>query len=541
MKSDFRAGGRIAPLVILALVSNGCVNQIMPGRSMSPPAIAGQTEVKTLLGAIDKDLAQPVAVTQPVAAATTGTPVRLSLQEALLTGLERNQSFTVERLKPAVSRAGEEAERAAFDPVLSGSASHAHGQATAGSSALKSAAPHLPVSDDVETTRSGVTLSQPTSLGSTLALSADSTKQAAHDVKGTELKLSSWDLTVTQALLQGRGPEVTLARLRQSRLDTEISLYELQGAAEALVAQTEQGYWDLVLAGRALAIQEQSLAIAKQQVEEVAERIKVGALAESESAAAESEAAARTQQLVAAQGALVKARLNLLRLVNPANPADWQAEIVLPDAPELPEAVLDGVENHVTLALAKRPDLNQARLQVRRRDLDVVQTKNGLLPKLDLFVSVGGSRYTEAVAGDSDTSNQRSYAGGLTLEVPLGNRAARARHAAAGWSLDQANAAMVNMEHLVQVDVRSAYVDVEQAIAQAKAAEATRLLREKTCAIEQEKFRLGRSTTLLVAQAQRDMAASQIAQADAVVAVRKAQTSLYRLEGSLLAHRGIVP
>jgi outer membrane protein TolC len=127
------------------------------------------------------------------------------------------------------------------------------------------------------------------------------------------------------------------------------------------------------------------------------------------------------------------------------------------------------------------------------------------------------------------------------LEFPLLNRAAKAKHAAAGWSLDQANAALHNMEQLVQVDVRSAHVDVEQADSQVKAADATSRLREKTLALEQEKFRLGRSTTLLVAQAQRDLVESQIERAKAVIGARKALLDLHRLEGSLLAHRGIVP
>lgn len=506
---------------------------------MSSPAIAGETKLKELLGVLDKDLATPMVVAPPVAA-TKGTPMTLTLQDAVVTGLERNHTFKVERLNPAITRAGEEVERAVFDPVFTGSVSQNHGQEKSGSS-LRTIFTDSSMSDKVETTRTGIGLSQATSLGATVALTVDEVKQE-NDASGTSLKLGDWDLTVTQALLKGRGPNVTLARLRQSRLDTEMSLYELQGAAEALMAQIEQGYWDLVLAGRALDIYEQSLAIAQQQVDEVVERIKVGALAESESAAAESEAAARAQQLVAAKGTLAKARLNLLRMVNPAVPADWQAEVALSDAPELPDSALDEVESHVTLALAKRPDLNQARLQVRRRDLDLVQTKNGLLPQLDFFVSLGGSRYTQSVVGNPDgTDNQNAYAGGLTLEMPLGNRAAKARHAAAGWSLDQAAAAMANMEQLVQVDVRSAYVDVEQAMAQVNAAEATRVLREKTFVIEQEKFRLGRSTTLLVAQAQRDLVASQISQAEAVVGVRKALTSLYRLEGTLLSHRGVVP
>lgn len=540
MMNDFRAGGRIATLVILALLSSACVKQLLPSHSMSSPAITNEAKLHELLDALDRDLATPVVVAPPVAA-PKGTPMTLTLQDALLTGLERNHSFKVERLKPAISRTGEEEERAAFDPVLTGLASQTQGQETARTSPFRATTSSTPASSDIETTRAGITLRQATPLGASVLLNVDEMTQE-NETNDTSLTLGNWDLTVTQALLQGRGPSVTLARLRQSRLDTEMSLYELQGAAEALLAQIEQGYWDLVLAGRALDIYERSLTIAQQQVEEVTERITVGVLAESESAAAESELAARYQQLVTAKGTLAKARLNLLRMVNPAAPEDWQAELVLPDTPELPDTTLDAVENHVSLALAKRPDLNQARLQVRRRDLEVIQTKNGLLPKLDLFVSLGGSRYTQSVVGSPDvTDNQDAYAGGITFEVPLGNRAAKARHAAAGWSLEQASAAMANMEQLVQVDVRSAYVDVEQAFAQVKAAEATRVLREKTFAIEQEKFRLGRSTTLLTAQAQRDMVASQITQAEAVVGVRKALISLYRLEGSLLPHRGVVP
>ena len=505
---------------------------------MSSPTISGETRLQTLLAARGPGLAEVTGPPPSTPAGKSGGAVALSLREAVLSGLAHNESFRVERLQPAISRSAEEVERAAFDPLLTASVSHGQGQSMR-TRASRTTTSTQGLGDDAESTQATLGLSQATTLGATVELSADQEKTSL-DERAAESEQRNWDLTVTQSLLQGRGPEVTLARLRQSRLDTEISLYELQGAAEALVTQIEKGYWDLILAERSLDIYQQSLTIAKDQVTEVTERIKVGALAENEAAAAEAEAASRFQQLVAAQGAVAKARLNLLRFVNPEGQADWQAELTLTEEPELREMGVDAVENHVSLALSKRADLNQARLLVRRRDLEVVQTKNGLLPKLDLFLSLGGSRFTDSFAGQGEQAdNQKAYAGGLALELPLGNRVAKARHAAAGWSLDQANAALSNMEQLVQVDVRSAHVDVEQAAAQVKASQATVLLREKTLALEQEKFRLGRSTTLLVAQAQRDLVASQIALAEAVVAVRKAFIDLYRLEGSLLAHRGI--
>jgi outer membrane protein TolC len=194
----------------------------------------------------------------------------------------------------------------------------------------------------------------------------------------------------------------------------------------------------------------------------------------------------------------------------------------------------------VQLALQERPDLAQARLQLERGELDLVRTRNGLLPKLDLFVRLGGSRYADSFsAADDEDGHDASYAVGLNFEMPLGNRSARASYERSQLSLEQARAALRNMEQLVQVDVRSACVDVESVAGQVKATAATRALREKTLDTEREKFRVGKSTTLLVSQAARDALASQIAESEAIVAYRKALLALYRLEGSLLARRGI--
>lgn len=531
------------PLLILTLLCCSCVRQFSPQQAMSNPKIAGETKLDRLLGARDQALAPTPAPPQD-APGQEALTASLSLQEAILMGLEHNQTFQVERLKPAISRSLEEVERAAFDPLLTAQASHGHGQdLRAGTSTTHTGTgTTAPTSADLETTKTGIDLSQPTPLGATIELSAEQNKLDAHDANDQVSRQQNWDLTVTQALLRGRGPAVGLARLRQSRLDTEMSLYELQGAAETLVAQIEQGYWDLILADRSLTIYQQSLAIATQQVEEVLERIKVGALAENEAAAAEAEAAGRYQQLVNASGALAKARLNLLHLLNPRGQMDWQTALTLMDPPEMTDMAVDTVDQHLKLAFSQRADLNQARLLVQRRELEVTQTKNGLLPKLDLFVSLGGSRYTNSFSTKDEASvSETAYVGGLTLELPVLNRAAKAKHNAAGWSLEQATAALANMEQLVQVDVRSAHVDVEQASSQVKAAEATSRLRAKTLNLEQEKFRLGRSTTLLVAQAQRDLVESQIELARAVVGARKAMLDLHRLEGSILAHRGIVP
>ena len=69
-----------------------------------------------------------------------------------------------------------------------------------------------------------------------------------------------------------------------------MSLFELRGLAQNLVADVEKTYWDYVLAQRQVAIVRESLRLAEEQLRETRERIRVGNLPESEAAAAEAEA-----------------------------------------------------------------------------------------------------------------------------------------------------------------------------------------------------------------------------------------------------------
>jgi outer membrane protein TolC len=92
---------------------------------------------------------------------------------------------------------------------------------------------------------------------------------------------------------------------------------------------------------------------------------------------------------------------------------------------------------------------------------------------------------------------------------------------------------------LIEVDVRNAYLEIIRAQEQVTATAASRKLQEEKLRIETEKFRVGKSTSLLVTQAQRDFLASQISEIQAVINNAKAFVELYRLDGSLLERRGI--
>ncbi|MFH1730441.1 MAG: TolC family protein [Planctomycetota bacterium] len=454
-------------------------------------------------------------------------PLNVSITEAVLIGLENNRALIVERTNPPIRRTYEDQERAVFDPVLKAeaAASHAAGKTGAGGNfsttsvgAGAAVAKRLPTGTDVE---AGVT--------------ADQTRGA---VSNNAVRAG---LSVTQALLRGAGTDVNLASIRQARLDTLSSQYELRGFAEALVADIESTYWDHVLAKRQIEIYEKSLKLAGDQLKEAEQRVNVGKLAATDLAAARAEVALRQEALINARSLLDTTRLRLLRLTSPPGSGLWQREVALKDAPSTPSLKLDDVEDHARLALKTRPDLNEARLRVRRDELELVKTKNGLLPKLDLFVSLGKTGYADSFGSAAGDLGNEYYdvSAGLSFEIPFGNRDAKAQHRRAVLTRQQAADAVANMEQLVQVDVRSSHVEVKRSAQQAAATSATREAQEEKVRAETEKFLVGKSTSLLVATVQRDLVQSQIGEVQAVVNYLKALIDLYRLDGSLLERRGI--
>jgi outer membrane protein TolC len=87
--------------------------------------------------------------------------------------------------------------------------------------------------------------------------------------------------------------------------------------------------------------------------------------------------------------------------------------------------------------------------------------------------------------------------------------------------------------------VRLAATEVERARQQIAASTVTRELQERKLIAEQERFSVGESTAIVLAQAQRDLLSSRFAEVKALVDYRNALVQLYRAEGTLLERRGI--
>ncbi|MEJ2471458.1 MAG: TolC family protein [Desulfuromonadales bacterium] len=462
-------------------------------------------------------------------------PSRIDVETAVLLALRNNRDLQIQKLGPVIAGAFTGIERGAFDPEVFTELEYFDERANETS---RSTGEEFSVSGQDAMGSIGLRQQLPT--GTTLAAELSQNRTISN--RAPEQQTARFGLSVTQSLLQGFGPAVNLARVRQADIETLASFDQLRGFTESLLADTEIAYWQYVLAHEEIAIFENSQDIARKQREEIALRVEVGLLPEIELAAAKAEEALRVQALIDARSQMEERRLRLLKLISPGGAVDaFATAITTTSEPRMAPLPITDLDDRLKLADQSRPDLAEARRRLQQRQLETVVTRNGLLPKLELFIELGKTGYADTFSDSMHNLDGNTYdwTAGIRLNHFLGNRAAKSRNLIAYAERQQANEAVANLRQLVHLDVRLAVNEVERLRQQIDATRATRIFQEQTLNAEKERFDVGASTSLQIAQAQRDLLRIQIAEVEAIINYRIALVSLYLAEGSLLERRGI--
>lgn len=461
------------------------------------------------------------------------TTVTVTRDGAILTALARNRSLLVERLNPDIRRTYIDEQRAAFDPALLATTSFGRTRPRSFDANGKDTV------EDQYSTNGNVQLTEKLPTGTALTLAGGMGRNYS-DPSGSAYS-GNWSAEVSQSLLRGAGTNVGLVALRQARNSSEITAQAFRDSVLELVKQTEDAYWELVLARETLGIREFSVRIAREQLRLAEARLEVGSAIMADVLSARSEVASRNADLVDARANLRQRRLSLLRLLSPESDAQWATRLDAVDNADVTAIALDPAMS-TQLALKYRPDLAQAKLSLVNADLDVVRTKNGLLPRLDGFVSYGRRSYGSSFQGgydnlDSDRNDE--YQVGATFEMSPLNRGERARDARARFQRDQAEASIANLEELLALDVRQDIVSAQQQydrIAATREALASR--REEVRAME-ARYRVGSATILDTLQTQNNLVQAQVDEITARVRYIQALSALYRDEATLLDRRGV--
>jgi len=174
---------------------------------------------------------------------------------------------------------------------------------------------------------------------------------------------------------------------------------------------------------------------------------------------AEAAVAAREEDIVAADQAIGDAEDALKTITDlAADPGAWELALVpITDPPDTVPAI--AADAAVQEALDKRPDYQQAQIAITNQDILVFVRRNELKPKLDLVAGFGNSGLNSSwnrAEHDLGSLDYYQWTLGVTFEVPLGNRAARARYRRSRLERHQAHIYLQALERQINLEVRNA-------------------------------------------------------------------------------------
>ena len=368
--------------------------------------------------------------------------------------------------------------------------------------------------------------------------------------------------SLVQHLLRDYGRQVNTRQLRVARNNKEISDIQFEQNVINLVVQGQKTYWDLVFSAEDIRVKQRSMDYAQKTLSDNQVQVNVGTMAPIDLVQAESEVASRKEALVVATFTLEQSEDQVKKLItNQADPGMVLARLspIQPVKRPAPGDV-PAIEDAIRIALENRPEVRQLELELRNKDIEVEYTKNQLLPMLDFSASyvqngIGGRKTVREGFGTPPIAiipgglgnafgqlfgyDYTGYQVGVSLQVPLSNRAAQADNARAVTEKRIVENRRGSTAQQIALEVRNALTQVEMNRARIEAAQKARELAECRLESEQKKFDLGASTIRFVLEEQRNVAQAQTNEIAALVNYTKALVDVDRATGMTLKKNNI--
>jgi outer membrane protein TolC len=473
--------------------------------------------------------------------------LRLSLREARSMALRNNLDLQITMFNPSISRASLDDANTLYDTLFTSSA-------TGGESKQPVVVNFAGEVGQLEsdTFRGTMALRRllPTGGNVSLGVSTDRTLSNAGFSALNRRYESNATLFLSQPLLRTAGRDYTEAGIRFSEDQLDISTLDLRNKTEALVRDVELSYWNLVNSLGQVLVQRRSLDVAQDLLRIAEARLQSGAGTQVDVSQAGAGVALREVDLLKAENAVRVSQESLLGLLMTRTPGTDMAKtlrIVPADDPraDLPALPDEDLETGVEQALMDRSDLEILRYRVSQTEITVMRAESDVLAKLDLSGSVS---YAGLDGGFSTSFNDSmasrrfpTYNVGLFLEIPIGNRSARARLERAILQRSQAEARVRALQSNVSVRVRNARRDLESARREIDAALRAVALSEEQLAAERERLRVDKSTTFNVLDLEEDLTSARTSFIEALVDYRSAMAAYDFERGRILERRGLAP
>jgi outer membrane protein TolC len=227
------------------------------------------------------------------------------------------------------------------------------------------------------------------------------------------------------------------------------------------------------------------------------------------------------ERLIVAENQLAKTRLMLARAIGLPPAQDVALTDRMPDAP-IPGLTLDAA---LALAYASRGDYLAAQAQVQAADASHRAARAGFLPTLQVTGEVGR-------VGTTTSSTDFVYAVAGSVVIPVFQRGRQqARLVQTGAELDRRKALAADLKARIDVEVRSALLDLNAAQQALEAATTGRDLANEQLGQSRDRFSAGVTGNIEVVQSQEAVAAANETYTSALYAFNLAKAMLARAVG----------
>ena len=183
-------------------------------------------------------------------------------------------------------------------------------------------------------------------------------------------------------------------------------------------------------------------------------------------------------------------------------------------------------------------------MALERQGLTVDYQRNQTLPSLDLVGGYGVAASREDSYGNvldqMGSADEPYWNVGVTLSIPLGNRAARARAVQSLEAADRMRLQLRQLEEGALVEVDNAVASVETGFERLEATREARLYAEQALEAEQRKLDNGKSTSFVVLQLQRALTQARNSEIQALADYNRQMSVLALAEGSMLERHGVI-
>ncbi len=360
-------------------------------------------------------------------------------------------------------------------------------------------------------------------------------------------------------LLRNRGREVNRLPITIARSRLKISNENFLNTLLTLISNAENAYWDLLGGRETLRVQEKALELSAEALKRSKKELELGAISPLDIYQPEANYASSEIQVLQARYRLQQFEDSLRRQMGADLDTKYRnMPIVLTETPLPPndDKEIDR-EAAVSKAVRLRPDLRANIERISQDDLVLKQSSNALRPDLGLrgsytstgrggdFFSRNGNDVSVVRGGFPDALDQvfgfnfPIYQFGLTLRLPIRDRAAAANYADAVLIKRQDTLSQRSLEQTIRQQVLNAASQVESSKASVKLAAVARDLAQKQLDAEQKKYDLGTSVIFFVLDAQTRLVNAEAQLVNTTIQYRRNQITMLRVTGDLLEDRGI--